>query len=176
MGAPGRERARNQLFWSSCSQQMPSLGFAGRCQEKPPQSHLYFEVRNSASLVHTLECAPSYQLLSAWYEHIRTATLQGWSQPGAGRGTASPAPRKAQAADARAQGWPWATPVKQSLVPYSKVCTAPKQASRAPSCPRENTKRVRMGRSNFLSSSVKYDCKLEERESEAWHFHMCHIC
>jgi len=30
---------------------MPSLGFAERCQEKPPQSHLYFGVRNSESLV-----------------------------------------------------------------------------------------------------------------------------
>lgn len=50
-GIAGRERAGPPPSQSSCFQQMPSLGFAGRCQEKPPQSHLYFGAANSASLV-----------------------------------------------------------------------------------------------------------------------------
>lgn len=50
-GSAGRERAGPPPSQSSCFQQMPSLGFAGRCQEKPPRSHLYFGAANSASLV-----------------------------------------------------------------------------------------------------------------------------
>lgn len=154
---------------------MPSLGFAERCQEKPPQSHLYFGVRNSASLVHALGCAPSYHLLSVRYERVRAATPRGWSQPGAGRGAASPAPRKVQTAGA-GHGATLSTTREAEPGPLRRGLHCSKASFESALSSWESIKQTRMGKSDFLSSSIKNDCEQEERESEVWRFHTHHIC
>lgn len=127
---------------------MPSLGFAGRCQEKPPRSHLYFGVRHSASLVPALGCAPRQRLLSARYERIRTATPRGRGPPGAGRGAAANCRH-------RGAGQPLSAACVRRMRPCSEGCAAPTQTPGAPSQPGESIEGMRTGESDFLSSSAK---------------------
>lgn len=66
------------------------------------------------------------------------------------------------------------TPSNTEPGPLQQGLSCSRAASRAPSHPRERTKRRRMGRSHIRSCSVKCDCEREERE-KVWHFH-CATC
>lgn len=151
-GSAGRERAGPPPSQSSCFQQMPSLGFAGRCQEKATPEPSVLRSGKQCEPGGGAGSAPGYRLLSACHGH-------------------SPHPQSAncRCRDTRP------TPSNTEPGPLQQGLSRSEAASRAPSHPRENTKRRRMGKRHTRSCSVKYGCEREEK-GESLAFPVCHVC